>query len=110
MPDPQIRQQAIRVSETLYKAGDRTLGNDYKNLTKDADVEVVLQAMMTLNTLRVADAATEVIKATQDANKARGVQLVANSMLWAPVVVAADVAAAADAAVARRSRRPRSVP
>ena len=26
--DPQIRLQAIRASETLYKTGDKTLGDD----------------------------------------------------------------------------------
>ena len=54
--DPQIRIQAIRASETLYKAGDRSFAADYKALTKDADTDVVMQALMTLNTLKVADA------------------------------------------------------
>jgi mono/diheme cytochrome c family protein/glucose/arabinose dehydrogenase len=79
-PDPQIRQQAIRVSETLYKAGDRSFGADYKSMAADSDVDVVLQALMTLNTLKVADAAT-VIKATAGMNKAKGVQLVTTAML-----------------------------
>ena len=33
-----------------------SLAADYKTLTKDADVDVVMQALMTLNTLKVADA------------------------------------------------------
>jgi mono/diheme cytochrome c family protein/glucose/arabinose dehydrogenase len=78
--DAPIRIQAIRASETLYKAGDRSLAADYKAMTKDADVDVVVQAMMTLNTLKVADAPA-VIKTAMDANKARGVQLVATAVL-----------------------------
>jgi mono/diheme cytochrome c family protein len=81
--DPQIRIQAIRASETLYKAGDRTFATDYKAKTKDADVDVTMQAMMTLNTLKVPDAAGA-IKAVMDANKAKGVQLVASTVLNPP--------------------------
>ena len=47
---------AIRVSETLYKAGDRSLAADYKTLAKDADVDVTIQAMLTMNMLKVPDA------------------------------------------------------
>jgi mono/diheme cytochrome c family protein/glucose/arabinose dehydrogenase len=82
-PDAQIRIQAIRVSETLYKGGDKSFGTDYKALTKDPDVDVVLQAVMTLNTLKVADAA-DAIKAALQSNKARGVQLVAGTILNPP--------------------------
>jgi mono/diheme cytochrome c family protein/glucose/arabinose dehydrogenase len=78
--DARIRNQAIRASETLYKAGDRSLAADYTAMTKDADVDVVMQAMLTLNTLKVADAPA-VIKAVMEANKARGVQLVATTAL-----------------------------
>ena len=81
--DPQIRIQAIRASETLYKAGDRTLGADYKARAKDADVDVAMQALMTLNTLKVPDAQV-VIKAAQEANTAKGVQLVAGTILNPP--------------------------
>ncbi len=81
--DPQIRIQAIRVSETLYKAGDKSLGADYKAMARDADTDVVMQAVMTVNTLKVADAAST-IKATFEGNKAKGVQLVANAILNPP--------------------------
>jgi mono/diheme cytochrome c family protein len=82
-PDPQIRQQAIRVSETLYKAGDRSLGNDWKALTKDSDVDVVLQALLTINLLKVTDAKA-VIETTRAANPSKGVQLVTGLMLNPP--------------------------
>ena len=34
--DPQMRIQAIRASETLYKAGDRSFAADYRAAAKDA--------------------------------------------------------------------------
>lgn len=79
-PDPQVRQQAIRVSETLYKAGDRSFAADYKAMTADKDVDVAIQAVMTLNTLRVPDAAA-IIKSVAAANQAKGLQLVATTIL-----------------------------
>ncbi len=90
--DPHIRIQAIRASETLYKAGDKSFGEDYKAATKDAGVDVVIQASMTLNTLKVPDAATA-IRAAAAANKAQGVQLVANTILNPEAAAAATNAA-----------------
>ena len=81
--DAQIRLQAIRASETAYKAGDRTLGADYKRLMADADADVAIQAILTTNTLKVADASAA-IKKTMEANKAKGVQLVASAILNPP--------------------------
>ena len=88
-----MRIQAIRASETLYKAGDRSFAADYKRLTKDPSVDVVIQALLTMNRWKVPDAAAT-IKATMESNQARGVQLVATTMLNPP-------------AAARRRRRPR---
>ncbi len=78
--NPRMRVQAIRASETLYKAGDKSLADDYRTLSKDKDPDVAIQAMLTLNLFKVSDAA-DVIKATQAANPARGVQLVAERLL-----------------------------
>jgi mono/diheme cytochrome c family protein/glucose/arabinose dehydrogenase len=82
-PEPRMRIQAIRASETLFKAGDRSFADDYKRLTHDASTEVVIQSMLTMNRWKVADAAA-VIKSTAEANKARGVQLVATTILNPP--------------------------
>ena len=82
-PSPRMRVQAIRASETLYKGGDTTFAADWRRLTKDPSTDVVLQAMMTLNTLRVKDAA-QVIAATVAANKARGVQVIGQQILNPP--------------------------
>jgi putative membrane-bound dehydrogenase-like protein len=77
---PRMRVQAIRASETLYKAGDRSLADDYRALTKDADANVVIQAMLTANLFKLPDAA-DVIKAAQAASKAKGVALVGERLL-----------------------------
>jgi mono/diheme cytochrome c family protein len=78
--EPRIRMHAIRASETLYKAGDKSFAADYKRLTTDPSVDVVIQAMLTMNKWKVPDAAATV-KAVSDVNKARGVQLVATTIL-----------------------------
>ena len=62
--NPRMRVQAIRASETLYKAGDKSLADDYRALTKDADPNVVIQAMLTANLFKLPDA-SDVIKAAQ---------------------------------------------
>ena len=82
-PEPRMRIQAIRASETLYKAGERSFANDYRALTKDPSVDVVIQAMLTLNRWKVPDAAAT-IKATMESNQARGVQVVASTVLNPP--------------------------
>ena len=82
-PAPEIRQAAIRASETLYKAGDRSLGADYKALLADRDPDTAIQAMLTLNVLNVADAKAA-IKTAMDGNPAKGVQFVAGRILNPP--------------------------
>jgi mono/diheme cytochrome c family protein len=79
-PEPRMRIQAIRASETLYKAGDASFADDYRAMTKDSNVDVVIQAMLTINRWKV-PGAEDTLKATADANKARGVQVVAGTIL-----------------------------
>lgn len=83
-PEPRMRIQAVRASETLYKAGDKSFAADYKRLAGDSNTDVAIQALLTMNKWKVPDAAA-VIKATADANKAGGIQLVATTMLNPPV-------------------------
>ena len=78
--NPRLRVQAIRASETLYKAGDKSFAADYRTAAKDADVDVAIQAMLTLNVLKVNDAAA-VIGATMSANQARGIQEIGKFLL-----------------------------
>ena len=67
-----MRVQAIRASESLYKAGDMSFDADVRELAKDTDTQVVIQALLTLNLLKVPDV-KDVVRAAQAANKrARG--------------------------------------
>lgn len=77
--EPRMRIQAIRASETLYKAGDKSFAADYNRLTANPSVDVVIQALLTINKWKVADAAATT-RAVAGTNKARGVQLVATTI------------------------------
>jgi mono/diheme cytochrome c family protein len=79
-PDPRMRIQAIRASESLYKAGNRTLDADYRALTKDPDTDVTIQALLTLSVLK-APGLADVVKATQADSKARGVKEIGDFLL-----------------------------
>jgi mono/diheme cytochrome c family protein/glucose/arabinose dehydrogenase len=79
-PDAAIRIQAIRASESLYKAGDKSFAADYRAMGKDGDPNVVIQAMLTLNLQRVPDAAA-LVRSTVDASQSRGVKLIGEQML-----------------------------
>lgn len=48
----EVRAAAIRVSESLYKQGDKSLVPDVTALAADRDPNVVIQAMMTANYLK----------------------------------------------------------
>ena len=78
--EPRMRIQAIRASETLYKAGDQSFAADYRALTKDSSVDVAIQAMLTLNRWKVPGAA-DTLKAMMERRKERGVQVVATTFL-----------------------------
>jgi mono/diheme cytochrome c family protein len=55
-PHPQVRIAAIRASETLYKAGDKSVMPDIVKLTRDSDPAVVMQVLMTSLLLKIPDA------------------------------------------------------
>jgi mono/diheme cytochrome c family protein len=82
-PAPRMRVQAIRASETLYKAGDRTFLSDYRAMAGDADAAVAIQAMLTLNLFKAPDVAN-VIRGAQAANTARGVKVIGDLILNPP--------------------------
>ena len=75
-----MRVQAIRVSETLYKAGNRTFADDYRALTKDSDPDVAVQALLTSNLFRLPNIEA-LITETQAANDARGIQEIGKQLL-----------------------------
>lgn len=53
--DPNVRSAAIRVSETLYKAGDTSLFQDVLALARDKEATVSLQAMCSARLLNAAE-------------------------------------------------------
>ncbi|GAB5520733.1 MAG: hypothetical protein RhofKO_29840 [Rhodothermales bacterium] len=81
-PDSGMRIQALRASETLYKAGDYSFAEDYRQVALSDDADVALQAMMSLNTLDVPDADAS-IRAAMAAHSERGVQTIGTQILEA---------------------------
>ena len=79
-PNPQMRIQAIRASETLYKAGHKSLADNYRQLAKDPDADVVIQSLLTLNLFKVADYKA-IVTAAQAANAARGIREIGRQIL-----------------------------
>ena len=78
--DPKLRVQAIRASETLYKAGDRSLAADYRRMLGDADPGVVIQAMLTLNLQQIPEHEA-LIRRTAATAAARGVREIGSQLL-----------------------------
>jgi mono/diheme cytochrome c family protein/glucose/arabinose dehydrogenase len=79
-----MRIQAIRASETLYKAGDRSFAADWRTrATDDPDVEVTIQAMLTLQHLKVPET-DRVVTTARARHDARGVAFVAERILSPP--------------------------
>ena len=92
-PNPRVQIQAIRASETIYKGGDKTLATEYNTFIKSANPDIVIQAMLTINTLKVAGV-NATVSAAIASNKARGVQLVGSQILTPPVQTGSGNAAA----------------
>ncbi len=90
--NPRIRVQAIRASETLYKAGARGLADDYRAMTKDSDPDVAIQALLSANLFKVPNVEA-LIKETMEANKAKGVQEIGQRVLQRIATAAATSAA-----------------
>ena len=90
--NPRMRVQAIRASETLYKAGQRALGDEYRAMTKDTDPDVALQALLSVNLFKVGDA-DALIKETMASNKAKGIQEIGQRILQRNAAAATTAAA-----------------
>jgi mono/diheme cytochrome c family protein len=82
-PNARMRVQAIRASETLYKSGNKSFDADYKRLATDADADVAIQAMLTLNLFKN-PAIGEIVKTAQAANLARGVKVIGDWITQPP--------------------------
>ena len=99
-PDPVIRVQAIRASESLYKGtkGDKSFAADYKALVKDPSHDVVIQALLTINLHRI-EGHTALIESTIASSSVRGVKEIGGQLLK-PGGSRGQPAALADPAVA----------
>ncbi|HYT74688.1 MAG TPA: c-type cytochrome, partial [Vicinamibacterales bacterium] len=82
--NPRLRVQALRASETLYKAGDKSFADDYRAMTKDPDPNVAIQAMLSASLFKLKDL-PEVVKATQASHNAKAVALVGERLLAPPM-------------------------
>jgi mono/diheme cytochrome c family protein/glucose/arabinose dehydrogenase len=82
--DAGMRIQALRATESLYKAGDTSFAADWRTIaTMDHDPDVVIQGMLTMNHVKAAGT-TEAITSARAARKARGVEFVAGKILNPP--------------------------
>jgi mono/diheme cytochrome c family protein len=77
---PQVRVGAIRVSETLYKAGDKSFASDIAELGRDSDPRVGIQAMLTANLLRFPDSG-KFIASIVTTNSPRGIREIGAQLL-----------------------------
>ncbi|MDB6019269.1 MAG: coagulation factor 5/8 type domain protein [Pedosphaera sp.] len=82
--NPQVRIAAIRISESFYKQGDKTLVHDVLALLKDRDPNVVIQVLLTANLLKWPDT-TKTIRISMAANPSRGVKEIGRQLLEPPV-------------------------
>ncbi len=79
-PNPQIRIQALRASETLYKYGEKSLAADYKEMVKDSSKDVALQALLSGYVLTI-DQSEEWINSTLKADQSEGIQVVGTQLV-----------------------------
>jgi mono/diheme cytochrome c family protein len=84
-PNPRMRMQALWVSESLYKAGDKSFDNIYLSMMNDKDIEVKMRAMMTGRLLKI-PGTNAVVKKILASDSTKGVQLVGKQVLEPPVV------------------------
>jgi mono/diheme cytochrome c family protein/glucose/arabinose dehydrogenase len=80
---PQVRIAAIRASETLIKAGDKSLLPAIESRSRDTNTSVVIQSMLTANLLKFPNA-TNLIASALSASKSRGVQEIGKQLLAGP--------------------------
>jgi mono/diheme cytochrome c family protein/glucose/arabinose dehydrogenase len=77
---PQMRIQALRASESLYKYGEKSLVADFRAMVKDSSTEVALQALLSAYVLNV-DQIDELISSTLIENQTKGFEVVGNQLL-----------------------------
>lgn len=84
-PNPRMRMMALWVSESLYKAGDKSFDENYLDMMTDKDTQVKMRAMMTGRLLKI-EGTDKVVKKVMAIDSAAGVQLVGKQVLNPKVV------------------------
>ncbi len=79
--NPQVRAAAIRASETLYKAGEKSLEKDVAALLRDADTTVAIQALGTAKLLNYPEAKAMIQSTAMSTNATPGLREIAIQML-----------------------------
>jgi mono/diheme cytochrome c family protein len=85
--NPRMRVMALWVSESLYKAGEKSFTKDYIKLMSDSDTQVRMRAMMTGRLLKI-PGTNEAVKKILSQDTTAGVQLVGKQVLDPPKVTA----------------------
>lgn len=83
--NPRMRIMALWVSESLYKAGDKSLAKNYLAMMNDPDTQVKMRAMMTGRLLKI-EGTNAVVKKVRAIDTTQGVQLVGKQVLEPRVV------------------------
>ena len=79
-PNPRMRIQALRASESLYKNGHKALLDSYWKLMADTNTDVAIQAMLSGKYLQL-PGLEDHIRQTLKAREAKGIQLVGTQIL-----------------------------
>lgn len=77
---PKVQMQAMRAGETLYKYGNKSLAEIYREGTKDPNVDVALQALLSAYILNI-DEVESLIQSTMKSNSANGIQVIGAQLL-----------------------------
>lgn len=85
--NPRMRLMALWVSESLYKAGEKSFSKDYIKMMSDSDTQVKMRAMMTGRLLKI-PGTNETVKKVLSQDTTAGVQLVGKQVLDPPKVTA----------------------
>ncbi len=81
---PQVRIAALRASETLLKAGDKSFEGDFTALAKSPDGDLAWQAILSANTLRLTNSRALLQSALLTTNAAPGLKQLGMMMLAPP--------------------------
>jgi glucose/arabinose dehydrogenase/mono/diheme cytochrome c family protein len=83
-PHPQIRVAAIRIFETVFTQGERSLSPEILALTKSENADIAVQAMLTANLLKLSDG-NKLLSELESASSAKGVKEFAAAILRPPI-------------------------